>query len=83
MFWRESAGRKDKRPIRFDAPRDGLPRDGPKRPRGKAIRLVRIYFRLSYHFTNLDDDLGKGEAALLLRRDFRSHRESKPVYEGE
>jgi hypothetical protein len=73
MFWCSGAVGKDKRPIRFDAPRNGLPRDRPKRAGGKAIRLARIYFRLSHHFTNLDDDLGKRESAILLRRDFRSH----------
>jgi hypothetical protein len=44
---------------------------------------MRIYFRLSHHFTNLDDDLGKGESAILLCRDSRSYCESKRVYEGE
>jgi len=83
MFWRAGAGRKDKRPIRFDAPRDGLPRDRAKRAGGKAIWLVRIYFRLSHHFTNLDDDLGKGESAILLCRYLRAYRESKPVYESQ
>jgi hypothetical protein len=83
MFWRAGAVGKDKRPIRFDAPRNGLPRDRPKRAGGKAIRLVGIYFRLSYHFTNLDDDLGKGESTILLRRYLRPYGESKPVYEGE
>jgi hypothetical protein len=73
MFWCWGTVGKDKRPIRFDAPRNGLPRDRPKRAGGKAIRLARIYFRLSHHFTNLDDDLGKRESAILLRRDFRSH----------
>jgi hypothetical protein len=73
MFRRPGASRKDKRPIRFDAPRDGLPCDRPKRAGGKAIRLVRIYFRQSHHFTNLDDDLGKGESTILLCRDFRSY----------
>jgi hypothetical protein len=72
MFRRTGASRKDKRPIRFDAPRDGLPRDSPKRAGGKAI-LVRIQFRLSHHFTNLDDDLGKGESTILLCCDFRFH----------
>jgi hypothetical protein len=58
MFWRAGAVGKDKRPIRFDAPRNGLPPDRTKRARGKAI-IVGIYFRLSHHFTNLDDDFGK------------------------
>jgi hypothetical protein len=66
MFWRAGAVGKDKRPIRLYAPGDGLPRDPPKRAGGKAIRLVGIYFRLSHHFTNLDDDLGKGESTILL-----------------
>jgi hypothetical protein len=68
MFGRVGAGGEDEWPIRFDAPRDGLPRDRPKRAGGKAIRLVRIYFRLSHHFTNLDDDLGKRESTILLCR---------------
>jgi hypothetical protein len=57
MFWCSGAVGKDKRLIRFDAPRDGLPRNPPKRAGWKAIRLVWIYFCLSHHFTNLDDDL--------------------------
>jgi hypothetical protein len=73
MFWRAGAVDKDKRPIRFDAPRNCLPCDPPKRAGGKAIRLMRIYFCLTHHFTNLDDDLGKRESAVLLCRDFRSH----------
>jgi hypothetical protein len=73
MFGRSGACRKDERPIRFDAPGDGLPRDRPKRAGGKAIGLVRIYLCLSHHFTNLDDDLGKGESTILLCRHFRSH----------
>jgi hypothetical protein len=73
MFGRAGAVGKDKRPIRFDAPRDGLPRNPTVRAGGKAIRLVRIYFRLSHHFANLDDDLGKGESAILLGRDLRSY----------
>jgi hypothetical protein len=64
---------KDQRPIRFDAPRDGLPRDRPKRAGGKAIRLIWIHFRLAHHFANLDDDFGKGEPAILLGRDLRSY----------
>jgi hypothetical protein len=83
MFRRADPVGEDKRTIRLDAPRDGLPSDRPKRAGWKAIRLVRIYFCLAHHFTNLDDDLGKRESAVLLCRDFRSHCESKPVYEGE
>jgi hypothetical protein len=73
MFGWAGAVGKDKRPIRFDAPRYGLPRDRPKRAGGKAIRLTWIHFRLSHHFANLDDDLGEGESSILLGRDFRSY----------
>jgi hypothetical protein len=73
MFWRARAVGKDKRPIRFDAPRNGLPRDGAKCARGKAIRFARIRFRLSYHFTNLDDDFGEGESTILLCHYLRPH----------
>jgi hypothetical protein len=73
MFWRASTVSKDKRPIRFDAPRNGLPCNRPKRAGRKAIRLARIYLRLSHHFTNLDDDLGKGESAILLRHYLRAY----------
>jgi hypothetical protein len=82
MVWCAGAVDKDKRPIRFDAPRNGLPGDRPKRAGGKAI-LVRIHFRLSHHFANLDDDLGKGESTILLCHYLRAYRQSKPVYEGE
>jgi hypothetical protein len=73
MFWRAGAVGKDKRSIRFDAPRNCLPRNRPKRTGGKAIRFARIYLRLSHHFSNLDDDLGKGEATILLCRYFRAY----------
>jgi hypothetical protein len=73
MFWRAGAVGKDKRPIRFDAPRDGLPRDRPKRAGGKTIRFARIHFRLSHHLTNLDDDFGEGESAILLCDYFRPY----------
>jgi hypothetical protein len=73
MFRRAGALGKDKRPIRFDAPPDGLPSNRLKCAGGKAIRRVRIYLRLSHHFTNLDDDLGERESAILLCCDFRSH----------
>jgi hypothetical protein len=76
MFWRADAVSKDKRPIRFDAPRDGLPRDRPKRAGGKGIRLAGIKFRLSHHFTNLNDDLGKGESTILLCGYLRAYGES-------
>jgi hypothetical protein len=66
MFWRAGAVGEDKRPIRFDAPGNGLPRDRSKRAGWKAIRLVRIYFRLPYHFSNLNDDFGKGESTTLV-----------------
>jgi hypothetical protein len=82
MFWRAGAISKDKRAIGFDAPRDGLPRDRPKRAGGKAV-LVRIDFRLPHHFANLDNDLGKRESTFLLCRYLRPYRESKPLYEGE
>jgi hypothetical protein len=72
LFWRACAVSEDKRPIRFDAPRNGLPRDRAKRAGGKVI-LVGIYFRLSHHFTNLDDDLGEGESTILLRRNLRDY----------
>jgi hypothetical protein len=82
MVWCAGAVDKGKRAIRFDAPRNGLPGDRPKRAGGKAI-LVRIHFRLSHHFANLDDDLGKGESTILLCHYLRAYRQSKPVYEGE
>jgi hypothetical protein len=66
MFWRAAVVGEDKRPIRFDAPRDSLPRDGAKCAGRKAIRFARIYFRLSHHFTNLDDDFGEGQSTILL-----------------
>jgi hypothetical protein len=74
---------KDKGPIGFDAPGNGLSRDQSERTGGKAIRLFGISFRLSHHFTNLDDDLGKGEPTILLCCHPRPYREPKPVYEGE
>jgi hypothetical protein len=83
MFWRAGAVGEDKRPIRFYAPRHGLSCDGAKCSGGKTIRFARIHFRLSHHFTNLDDDFGEGESAILLCDYFRPYRESKPVYEGE
>jgi hypothetical protein len=73
MFWRARAVGKDQRPIRFDAPRNGLPCDSAKRAGGKTIRFARIRFRLSHHFTNLDDDFGEGEATILLCHYFRPY----------
>lgn len=72
MFWRAGAIGKDERAIGLDAPRDSLPGNRPKRAGGKAI-LLWIHFRLPHHFTNLDDDLGKGESAILLCGDLRSY----------
>jgi hypothetical protein len=73
MFGRAGAVGEDKRPIRFDAPPNGLPRDGAKCAGRKAIRLARIHFRLSHHFTNLDDDFGEGESTILLCHHFRPY----------
>jgi hypothetical protein len=73
MFWRAGAVGKNQRPIRFDAPRNRLPRDGAKCAGWKAIRLARIYFRLSHHFTDLDDDFGKRESTILLCDYFRPY----------
>jgi len=83
MFWWAAVVGKDEWPIRLNAPSDSLPRDCPKCARRKTVRLVRIYFRLSHHFTNLDDYLGKREPTILLCHYLCPYRESKPVYEGE
>jgi hypothetical protein len=60
-----------------------LPRNPAKRAGGKPIRLARIYFSSSHHFTNLDDDLGKEEPTILLCCYPGPYRNSKRIYEGE
>jgi hypothetical protein len=47
------------------------------------MRLTRIFFRKSHHLTNLNDNLGEREAALLLRHDLGGHPDSKRLYECE
>ena len=73
MVWQAGVVGEDKRPIRFDAPRDSLSRDCAKCAGRKAIRFARIHFRLSHHFTNLDDDFGEGESTILLCDYFRTY----------
>ena len=40
-------------------------------------------FAAAYHFTDVDDDFGEGDAATLVRSDPRSYRQAQRSYECE